>query len=218
MDWFGCRRRLARASTRTRLRLWTWLRVALALGVVPLALAGCASGGTLGTTVDRTLAAVGLKDARAVADQQRTVDIELHGAGNLNAGGGTKGMALVVRVYQLRDAQRFEQAPMAYFLDTGNEPDRLGDDVVDVSDRVVLPGETQRWRLRLADDARHVGVVALFRHPGDGPWRFVFDGRRAIREGVVIGGHACAMTTASPALSTRMSGDPMRLSGVRCGP
>lgn len=192
-------------------------RACLLACVLLASLSGCASGGGLGSTVDRTLAAVGLKDAQAVADQQRTVTLELHGAGNLNAGNGRKGVALVVRVYQLRDAQRFGQLPMARFLDAQAERDALGDDLVDVSERVLLPGEQQQWPLRLADDARHLGVVALFRHPGDGPWRFVFDGRKARRHGVVIGAHACALTTASPALATVMSGDPMSLSGVRCG-
>lgn len=192
------------------------LRAATLLTLVAAA-AGCASTGGLGGTVDRTLAAVGLKDAQAVADQQRTVVLELHGAANLNAGRGRKGVALVVRVYQLRDAERFEQLPMARFLDAQGERDALGEDLVDVSERVLLPDDTQQWPVRLADDARHVGVVALFRHPGDGPWRFVFDGRKARQHGVIIGAHACALTTASPALTTVMSGDPISLSGVRCG-
>lgn len=193
------------------------VRACLAACVMLPWLAGCASGGGLGGTVDRTLAAVGLKDAQAVADQQRTVALELHGAGNLNAGKGRKGVALVVRVYQLRDAQRFEQLPMARFLDAQAERETLGDDLLDVSERVLLPGEQQHWPLRLADDARHLGVVALFRHPGDGAWRLVLDGRKARQQPVVIGAHACALTTASPALATVMSGDPMSLSGVRCG-
>lgn len=192
------------------------MRMAGMLAIV-LSVAGCASSGGLGGSVDRTLAAVGLKDAQAVADQQRTVALEVHGAGNLNAGRGPKGVALVVRVYQLRDATRFEQLPMAGFLDAREEREALGDDLVDVSEHVLLPADTQQWPVRLADDARHVGVVALFRHPGDGPWRFVFDGRKARQHGIVIGAHGCALTTASPALTTVMSGDPMRLSGVRCG-
>lgn len=189
---------------------------ALAAAALILAAAGCASSGGLRGTVDRSLAAVGLKDARAVADAQRTVALEFHGAGNLNAGRGRKGVAVVVRVYQLRDAERFEQLPMARFLDVQGEQ-ALGDDLVDVSEHVLLPDDTQQWPVRLADEARHIGVVALFRHPGDGPWRLVFDGRKARQQGVVVGVHACALTTASPALSTVMSGDPMSLSGVRCG-
>lgn len=212
--------RSARASTHVAMRASARFRHPLrALAVFTfLAVAtGCASSDGLGGTVDRTLAAVGLKDARAVADEQHSVALELHGAGNLNAGRGHKGVALVVRVYQLRDAQRFEQLPMARFLDAQDERLALGDDLVDVSERVLLPDDTQQWLLRLADDARHVGVVALFRHPGDGPWRLLFDGRKARQHGVVIGAHACALTTASPALATVMSGDPMSLSGVRCG-
>lgn len=194
---------------------------ASALSAAPLiaclALAGCASGARLGGSVDRTLATVGLKDAQVVADQQRSIALRMHGAANLNAGRGPKGVALVVRVYQLRDRQRFEQLPMSAFLDARAERDALGDDLVDVSEHVLLPAAQQQWPVRMEDAARHLGVVALFRHPGDGPWRLVFDGRRARRDGIVIGAHACAMTTVSPALATVMSGDPMSLSGVRCG-
>lgn len=216
----ACRPARTRALVRPaylRPSLSSPLRACLLACAVLASLSGCASGGGLGGTVDRTLAAVGLKDAQAVADQQRTVTLQLHGAGNLNAGRGRKGVALVVRVYQLRDPQRFEQLPMARFLDAQAERDALGDDLVDVSERVLLPGEQQQWALRVADDARHLGVVALFRHPGDGPWRFVFDGRKARQHGIVIGAHACALTTSSSALATVMSGDPMSLSGVRCG-
>lgn len=208
--------RHARAFAPLLLLLPRVLRHGVAAALL-LMVAGCASGGRIGQSVDRTLAAVGFKDAQTVADQQRSVAVELHGANNLNAGRGRKGVALVVRVYQLRDAQRFEQLPMARLLDAQAERDALGDDLVDVSERVLLPGEQQQWPLRLADDARQVGVVALFRHPGDGPWRFVFDGRKARQHGIIIGAHACALTTSSPALATLMSGDPMSLSGVRCG-
>jgi type VI secretion system protein VasD len=217
MDCLPAVRRHARAFARLLTRSPAALRGAASASVLALTVTGCASNGGLGGTVDRTLAAVGLKDAQAVADQQRTVALELHGAGNLNAGRGRNGVALVVRVYQLRDAQRFEQLPMTRFLDPQGEHGALGDDLVDVSERVLLPDDTQQWPVRLAEGARHVGVVALFRHPGDGPWRFVFDGRKARQHGVVIGAHACALTTASPALTTVMSGNPMSLSGVRCG-
>ena len=189
---------------------------ALAAAALILAAGGCASSGGLRGTVERALAAVGLKGARAVAAAPRTGARAVHRARNLNAGRGRKGVAVVVRVYQLRDAERFEQLPMARFLDVQGEQ-ALGDDLVDVSEHVLLPDDTQQWPVRLADDARHIGVVALFRHPGDGPWRLVFDGRKARQQGVVVGVHACALTTASPALSTVMSGDPMSLSGVRCG-
>ncbi|GAB3746204.1 type VI secretion system lipoprotein TssJ [Lysobacter olei] len=218
MDCIGCARPTARARVRALRATRTRLRNTLALGAGALLLTACASGGVLGTVTDRALAAVGLDPLRAAADARHTVELEVHGAHNLNAGRGSKGVALVVRVYQLRDPQRFEQLPMAHFLDTARERGALGEDVVDVEERVVLPGDRQAWTLRLAGDARHVGVVALFRHAGDGPWRFVFDGSKAVRERVVIGAHACALTTASPALSTVLSGDPMRLSGVRCGP
>jgi type VI secretion system protein VasD len=186
----------------------------LAAALLTAALVGCASGGGV---VDRALATVGLKDKQQVEAQARTVPLRLYAADNLNAGTGRKGVALVVRVYQLRDPQRFEQQPFDRFLDPAREREALGNDLIEVSEVVLMPGERHELPVLLAADSRYLGVVGLFRHPGASQWRLAFDRHKAKAEGITVGLHACALTTASPALVTVLAGDPLALAAVRCG-
>jgi type VI secretion system protein VasD len=63
-----------------------------------------------------------------------------------------------------------------------------------------------------------LGVVALFRAPAENRWRLTFDAKSKDlpATGVTIGVHACALTSDSAALLTRISGDPNSLASIRC--
>ncbi|GLK89272.1 type VI secretion system lipoprotein TssJ [Pseudomonas turukhanskensis] len=69
----------------------------------------------------------------------------------------------LVRVYQLRDSQLMQRAAYESLLDDGSTvlaADLLGEHAV-----VIKPGEGARLDVPLAEDARFVAVVALFRQP-----------------------------------------------------
>ncbi|TKS54211.1 type VI secretion system lipoprotein TssJ [Luteimonas yindakuii] len=189
------------------------LRAAAGALCIALAVGGCASSGGL---VDRTLQTVGLRDTAPQGPQ--LVAVELMAGGNLNAGNGLRGLALVVKTYQLRDTRRFEQAPFEAFLDDARERAALGEDLVAVNEVVLAPGQREVLQERLVDDATVLGVVALFQAPAAGRWRLAFDPENpgARRDGIRIGLHACAMTTSSTALATRLPGDASSLASVRC--
>jgi len=178
-----------------------------------LASAGCASGG--GHVIDGMLEKVGMK---AATPQPHALPLRLYAGDNLNAGTEKRPLALVVRVYQLRGYQRFEQAAFDTFLDEQAERNVLGSDLIDVSEVLLTPGQRNELIERLPADAQHVGVVALFRMPAASRWRFSFDSRKAVADGITLGLHACAMTTTSPALVTPIAGDAHGLSGVGCAP
>ncbi|MFF7710115.1 type VI secretion system lipoprotein TssJ [Pseudomonas sp. NPDC007930] len=79
----------------------------------------------------------------------------------------------LVRVYQLADARRFEQASYEQLLDH-SEP-VLGADRLEERALVVKPGEGRQLDVPLAEQARFIGVVALFRQ-AEGPpaqWRLL---------------------------------------------
>lgn len=183
-----------------------------------LSLASCASGGGggLGKAVDKTLQAVGIRDAQP--DKPPTIPLRLFAGTNLNAGTDKRATAAVVKVYHLRSAQRFEQAPFNAFLDQAGEQAALGADLLSVNEIVLTPGNRKELTEQLSEGATVLGVVALFRAPAEGRWRFAFDGNHKglSTEGITLGIHACALTTDSPALVTRVSGDPGSLASVRC--
>ncbi|WP_262072372.1 type VI secretion system lipoprotein TssJ [Stenotrophomonas sp. Marseille-Q5258] len=180
-----------------------------------LSLSGCASGG-LGKAMDKTLQAVGIKEA--APDAPPTIPLRLYAGTNLNAGNDKRPTAAVVKVYHLRSAQRFEQAPFNAFLDQNGEQAALGADLLSVNEIVLTPGARQELKEQLSEGAAVLGVVALFRAPADNRWRLTFDGKQKAlpADGITVGIHACALTTDSPALVTRLSGDPSSLASVRC--
>ena len=179
------------------------------------ALGGCAAGGNVRHAMDTTLQKVGLQ--QQPPPQTRQVRLRLHAGENLNAGTGTRPLSLVVRVYQLRDRTRFEQAPFEVFVDEQREIDMLGGDVLAVTEFLLAPGQRHEVLEQLPAEGRHLGVVALFRQPAPVRWRLTFDPAAATKEGVTIGLHACAMTTPSvAALQTALAGEAHSLSGSRC--
>lgn len=193
--------------------------------MVPLLLAlvagGCASTGKgSGGVIDKTLQAVGIREK--AADQppaEQRVKVKLYPGENLNAANDRRPIALVMRVYHLRSTQRFEQLPFETFLDADRERAALGSDLVSVNEIILQPGKQHDIEEQLSADTAALGVVGLFRAPASNRWRFVFDARhKRIADGVIIGAHACAMTTTSPALLTRLPDDPTSLVSVRCLP
>lgn len=181
--------------------------------VAALALGGCSSDGGVREAFKSTLQAVGLKSDEP---QPKVVPVRLYAGDNLNAGDTQRGVALVTRVYQLRALDRFQDAPFKAFLDEELEQIALGDDLIEVTEVLLTPGQRHEILQQLPADGRYLGVVALFRTPSTSRWRFAFDAGQAAADGITVGLHACAMTTASEALVTGLATEPHRLSSVNC--
>jgi len=191
----------------------TGVRVAAMLLACLAATTGCSSQGGIKQAFGRTLQAVGIKEAPA---QARELPVYLHAGGNLNAGDGQRALSLVVRVYQLRASERFEEAPFEVFLDAQRERDVLGDELIRVTEVLLAPGQRHELVEPLPADGSHIGVVALFRQPAQTRWRLTFDASDAGEEGITVGLHACAMTTTSTALETALASPAHSLSSSRC--
>lgn len=174
---------------------------------------GCASQGGVRQAVSSALQTVRGGDS---SPQPATLPIRLRAADNLNAGDGGRPGSLVVRVYQLRARERFEDAAFDVFVDEQRERDVLGDDLLRVTEVLLAPGQDHGFTEALAPEGRHVGVVALFREPARTRWRLTFDARSATNAGITVGLHACAMSTASPQLQTRLADGPYMLASSRC--
>lgn len=184
---------------------------------IAITLCGCSSGGGLREGVDKTLQAVGLRDAKP--KEPPTVELRLFAGTNLNAGTDKRATAAIVKIYHLRSAQRFEKAPFNAFLDQAGEQSALGADLLSVNEIVLTPGTKQNFDEKLSAGTGVVGVVALFRAPAENRWRLAFDAnaKQLPIDGLTIGVHACALTTPkSAALLTQLAGDPASLASVRC--
>jgi type VI secretion system protein VasD len=174
------------------------------------ALAGCAAGGA-------ALDAVGLRKPAELPDAQtpaRTVALRLHAADKLNLDPAGHPLALVVRIYTLRQASAFEQAPYDSFLDPAREKEALGADLVAVREVTLVPGQHVDAVDKVAREANFVGIVALYHAPSQQRWRLAYAAADAERAGITVGAGACALIAAADAATTRPTTKP--LAPVRC--
>ncbi len=79
------------------------------------------------------------------------------------------GTPVAVRLYQLTDTGRFEQADVFALLTHGQET--LGTDLLGSEEFVVAPGTTRTITRTLAAGTRFVGIAVLFRDIDHADWR-----------------------------------------------
>jgi type VI secretion system protein VasD len=180
-------------------------------------LAGCTTAPRLGERLGETLGGIGLKRSNEAGDEtESALRLRMHAAPNLNGGSEARPLALVVKLYHLRDHERFQALPFDAFLDEAAMDEALGRDLLQSREVLLLPNQRYDVLETLAPGATHLGVVALFRNPADTRWRFVFGTGDAAANGLLVGLHACAMTTTSDALVTRLGSPAHTLSATAC--
>ncbi|NBV19615.1 type VI secretion system lipoprotein TssJ [Janthinobacterium sp.] len=188
------------------------LRTALPL-LLPLLLAGCA-GGAVGNLASAALQMAGVaRSPPAPPDAQqppRLVSIRLHAAQRLNTDAAGRPLALVARIYKLRQSAAFEQARYDSFLDARREQAALGADLVEVKEVLLVPGQRYEVQEKISKEASFIGVVALFRAPAAQHWRATFAAADAERAGITVGLHACALSVGGT------QGAMAPLSALRC--
>jgi type VI secretion system protein VasD len=146
--------------------------------------------------------------------QPRKVALHLHAATRLNVDAHGQPLALLVRIYKLRQRSAFAQAPYAAFLSAQAEREALGADLIEVSEVTLVPGQRLDLDQLLAREAGYLGVVALFRAPARQGWRTTFAAADAEKAGITLGLHACALSVGAGAGASGEAPPPLSL--VRC--
>ena len=177
----------------------------LILLTIAASLAGC--GG---------LAAIAGKTPEIPESQKptRNVMVRLHAAPKLNVDARGRPLALVARVYKLRQNAAFEAAPYSAFLTPGAEKEAFGADLVEVKDVTLVPGQRYETLEKVTREAGYVGVVALFHSPAPQRWRLAFSTSEAEKAGLTVGLHACALSAGAGASPTVADVKP--LGSARC--
>ncbi len=190
-----------------------------------LSMVACATGGAGADTglLDKALQAVGLSKpplpevpVTDLPTLSRKVALRMHAGDLLNTDPKGTSLALVARVYKLRDSGAFTQA--TYDALQAATPPRdapFVQDIVEMREVVLQAGQRHEVVETMPPQAKYLAVVALFRAPADARWRFVFETKAAAETGVTLGLHACAMSVAQgqPLNATLES---QRLAGVIC--
>ncbi len=206
-----------------RRRVATMFKLMLA-GASVVALGACSTGASvLAGAANGALEAIGLKSSNVPDSQKppREVPLKLTAGNNLNAANDRRPVAVVVRLYSLKDPTSFLQAPFDTFIDPAREKQTLGADLVQVREMTLIPGQRYDFTEKVSREATTLGVVALFRSPASQRWKFAFNTEKNEKSGIVIGLHACAMTLASGTPTTAAGSAPQTdlnlLSAAPCG-
>ncbi|MFZ6674175.1 type VI secretion system lipoprotein TssJ [Undibacterium sp. Xuan67W] len=188
---------------------------------VSVSLAGCAAVSTVSSVANIALEASGLKkpELPEVPDAQqapRNISIRLHASENLNVDPNGRPLALVSRVYKLRQGAAFQQIPFEVFLSPQKEKELLGNDLLEVKEVTLVPGQRYEVIEKVTKEAYFIGVVALFRSPAQQRWRATFATKDAETSGITIGLHACALTVGIGSAVLDKENPGKLLAPVRC--
>ncbi len=82
-------------------------------------------------------------------------------------------LTTVVRVYQLKNAGKMESAEFEDLF--RREKEILGDDLIQVDEVEVPPGQQVGKTISREKGAQYVAVVAMFRRPGGFSWRSIVE-------------------------------------------
>lgn len=133
--------------------------------VVSAALSGCGVGQAI---KDNTIDAA----KWAFTTQVKTMNLDLSSRAELNQNGAGQSLSTVVRVYQLKTKDTFDQLDYAQLQSADLES--LKADLLATKDVVLRPNAAASISEPMNEDAEFVGVVAFFRNPDkDAVWKLI---------------------------------------------
>lgn len=151
-----------------------------------------------GKVAEVALSAIGVKLAER-PQQPKVLSVRIEGANDLNTGSDGQGLSTVVRLYKLRNHNSFLTLPYSSFGAPEKEKQGMGNDLLEVRELVLSPGQTLDIKEQAAAEVAYIGVVALFRSPYPQRWRFAFPTAGSEEPRITLGVHACAMTSTNAA-------------------
>jgi type VI secretion system protein VasD len=182
---------------------WGWI-------LATVLLTGCQTveklGEGMGNMADKALETIGFKKPEAPplpeipesAKPPRQLKLLIAASDSLNTTPSGQSLSLVTRIYKLRSTTAFLSASYETFGNPAKEKEVLADELIEVKELVLLPGQRRQLDEKWAREAPFVGVVGLFMKPAPQRWRYAFELETFPRNaGVVIGAHACTLSVAS---------------------
>jgi type VI secretion system protein VasD len=189
-----------------------------------MAMSGCGTMEAVGGITNSALEVVGIKkpeipEIPKIPDAQkpaRTIRIDVHASNNLNLDANGRPLALVARIYKLKQNAAFEQASYDSFLNPQKEKELLGADLLEVKEITLVPGQRYHADEKVSQEAYFIGIVGLFRAPAAQRWRTSFPAPEAEKSGITVAMHACALNVGTGQVSAISSPNIQSLSALRC--
>lgn len=190
------------------------VKIALLMVAIP-AISGCAAAGAIAGLAGNAMEMAGLKK-----DKNAPVEVKLAivAGENLNVSNG-QALAMVTKIYYLKNTEIFLRIPMSQLIDPAQEKAAFGESLVGSRELTLTPGQRFDSVEKVPKDAPYIAVAGLFYAPAPMRWKYVFKVEDAADTGIVLGAHGCAFTVTAgkPALPpAAASFDPARLAAVQC--
>lgn len=188
------------------------------VAVFVVLLTGC--GATSAVKVASTaLELAGLvKPSEPKVDAPKELPLNIFAGSGLNTDAQGRSNAVVVKVYRLKNNATFLGAPYEALVDATREKAALGQDLLDVREVMLVPGQRLEFKEKLPADTGYLAIAVLFRTPSAERWRYSFPADAANAKGVIVGVHGCALTVSQGSVAGAKVSDLNSLTGVRCQP
>jgi type VI secretion system protein VasD len=167
----------------------------MAILVVSTLLAGCSAADLASVAIRAT----GINQPEIPESQKppRNIRIAFHASTELNTDENGRPLALVTKIFKLKQNSTFENAPYNAFLSPEEEKVALGADLLEVKEVVLVPGQVYEIEEKVSREAYHIGVAALFLSPYGRHWRTTFAPKDVEENGVTIHFYSCGLAVAS---------------------
>ncbi|WP_417520736.1 type VI secretion system lipoprotein TssJ [Marinobacter sp.] len=96
-------------------------------------------------------------------------DLHFASHGNINPDASGRSSPLVVRVYELKSADKFKDAGFFEIYDDAEA--LLGEDLLSDVEIIIRPARGHVHEMRLHKDTTHIGIVAAFRDIENAEWK-----------------------------------------------
>lgn len=179
---------------------YTKISIRVALSLIPiLTLSGCAAAGAVSAVAQIANLAINSTGLNKPIDPNATnnVPLKIVASSNLNSDGQKHPFSTVVRIYQLKQSNAFQQAFYDIFLDPQKEKDALSSDIVAVKEITLIPGQTYINTEKISVTADYIGVVVLFQTPAPSRWKLTFPTKDIKTTGLTLGLSDCSITVAT---------------------
>ncbi|MRG91322.1 type VI secretion system lipoprotein TssJ [Polyangium spumosum] len=146
----------------------SWKRKRTALALASLSLVGLGLGTAFGSFAIGCGPAAPPPEAAKPCDVQ-IVTLRIYAADNVNPNENQNPRPVVIRLYQLKDEMRMQNATYDEVLLSDKEV--LADDIVKVDEVSVFPNDLVEVKFERAKEASTLGGVALFHSPKGQSWK-----------------------------------------------
>lgn len=200
-------------------RLWKTTLPALVMvfGVTAIAvgLSACASSAaSIATSV--VLTAMGVKKDQGPPPPKNVV-VQIDTANNLNADAQGRGLSAVVRIYKLKDASTFKQAPSDKLLDVESAKTVLGPDLLESKEELLIPGQHYQFKEKVDSQNGYLGIAVFFRKPHPQRWKLVVaNSDLAESSPLILGAHACAINVTSGLADKKELAEKFYVASAKC--